>query len=216
MIILIVAGCGGPSVIVMAPKYKKQSISDAALGIIIQDRSPLVRYNGCVQSVFGIGDTQELVMNFFKRQLLEDLLTEANFKTAFYSSADERYLVSNEMVIAQEGNVIIELPAPGTHFKFNTTDADIVLCIQEMRIGTETDDYHVSRAEEGLNTRPSRKLLYNTSFVLWDNRSRQYISYGRVKNLVPILTHEALLSDWNSISKQYVRTIFGPAGLLRE
>ncbi|MFP4162859.1 MAG: hypothetical protein ACLFQB_05005 [Chitinispirillaceae bacterium] len=213
--VFVFVSCVGPSRIVVSPDYKKQSMEGAALAVVIQDRQPFIAYKGSIEKALGKGDQQKLISEFFKKRLLKDLLREVKLKTAFFSSVDTRYLISREMLSVPEGNVVIELPAEGSQFDFSTTDADLVLFLSKIRIGTQTDEYHSVKAEQGINFTPSRSIIYQSSFVLWDNRSCQYICYGRVKSLEPITKDEASVSDWVTVSKQYVRTIFEPTGFLK-
>lgn len=214
-LLLIVVSCVGPSKIVLAPDFKKINIPDASLAIVIQDRDPFLVYKGSAEGVLGKGDQHDLIWKFFKKRLLKDVMREVKLKTAFFSSIDPEYLISNEMLEMSGNTVVIELPARGTHFDFSTVETDLVLFINEIRVGTETDEYQSSRPEDGLNFTPSRSLIYQSNFVLWDNRTNQHISYGRVKSTVPINGDEAVESDWISVSKQYVKTIFEPVGLLK-
>ncbi|MFP4013698.1 MAG: hypothetical protein ACLFVQ_06400 [Chitinispirillaceae bacterium] len=214
-LLLSVFSCVGPSKVVLAPDYKKVSIPDAAMAIVIQDHDPFLVYKGNVEDVLGKGDPRDLIWKYFKKRLLKDVMKEVKLKTAFYSSVDSKYLISNEMLEMSGEVVVIELPAAGTHFEFSGIETDLVLFISKIRVGTETDDYQSVRPENGLNFTPSKSLIYQSSFVLWDNRTHQFISYGRVKSTVPITGEEATESDWIKASRQYVKTVFEPVGLLK-
>ncbi len=214
-ILLFVIGCAGPSRIIMAPNYQKHSIRDASLAFIILEDYPYIEYKGSIEGALGAGDPQRRILQFFKTQLMRDLMKQVNLKTTFERSPESHFLVSNENVSAPEGNVVVELPAKDTYFEFSGIEADYVLLISKMRLGSQTDEYSASRTDEGINTSPSRQLIYNTNFVLWDNRARQYISYGRIRSLVPIAGEEATREEWEKVSQQYVYEIFKPTGFLK-
>ncbi|MDR0307160.1 MAG: hypothetical protein LBI42_10030 [Chitinispirillales bacterium] len=188
---------------------------NAALALVIEDAVPEVVYQGNHQRALGRGDVEKLAQNYFKKRLIIDLSKEVDVSGAFLPSAKHRYLAVKEAVTYDHKTVTIEIPAAGTNFQFDSTKADLVLILSKIRIGTQTADYYENRVKHGINT-TGQHLIYTANFVLWDNRTNQYICYGRVKSLVPVRREEAVIAEWEELSQQFVRTIFEPTGFLKK
>jgi hypothetical protein len=225
LIFILFTGCAAPSKVVVAPGYKKQFAIDASLAVVILDEAPEVIYFGDVKKSLNLpiekgGDTSAsslrfMVWDYFKEQLIRDLVKEIDVKTAFMTRVKHNYLVTKEFFKTKDEDVIVEIPDKKTRFTFDSTEASHVLFLDRIRIGTETDAYYADRAEHGLYTTTPRKLLYLASFVLWDNRELKHICYGRIKALVPILKEEATTGDWEEVSRDFVRMIFEPTGFVK-
>jgi len=210
--------CGGnsSSKIVVSPDFKKHPLINAALGLVIQDEKPLVIYNGNVQRALGDGNTEELIRGFFQKQLLSDISKEVDIKETFALSAPANYLLTKKEVEFAEEDFTIVFPIEKTKIDFGSNRADLVLFLSNIRLGTETAEYYHSRVDHGINTTVGRHLIYISNFVLWDNRIGSYICYGRVKSRVPIRTaEESVITEWEEVSRQFVRTIFEPTGFLK-
>lgn len=203
------------SKVILSPDYKKHPLINAALALVILDTKPLVIYQGSVQRALGHGDAEELARQFFQKRLLSDLSKEVDLKEVFAQPLLSKYLVTKEVVNRADETVTVEIPTEGTRFDFGSNKADLVLFLSGIRIGTETDEYYQSRVDYGFNPSVGRHLVYISNFVLWDNRTQNYICYGRVKSLVPIREKESVVSEWEEVSKQFVHTIFEPTGFLK-
>jgi len=213
----LLINCTGASSskIIVSPDHKKHTLINASLALVIQDEKPKVIYHGSVRKALGTGDTETLVRQFFQRGLLSGLSEEVDVNEVFMPSFIPKYLVTKEVVDHADEAVTVEIPMNGTKLELSSARTDLVLFLSGIRIGTETDQYYHSRVDHGINVRVGRHLIYISSFVLWDNRTQNFISYGRVKSRVPIRGEEAVISEWEEVSKQFIRAIFEPAGFLK-
>jgi len=222
----LIINCAAPSKVIVAPEYKKQLPANAAIAVVIRDEAPEIIYFGDVKKSLNLpiekdGDTSAsslrfMVWDYFREQLVRDIVKETGVKSAFVSEVKHKYLVTKEFFKTKDEDVIVEIPDTKTRFTFYSAEASHVLFLDRIRIGTETDAYYADRAQHGLYTTTPRKLLYLTSFVLWDNREMTHISYGRVKTLVPITKEEATIGNWEEVSREIVRMIFEPVGFLKQ
>jgi len=212
------AGCGSATKVVVAQGYKKQFAIDAALALVIMDKSPSVVYYGDLKKSLGStsSDTgtaaETLVWDYFGAQMLRDIISEIDVKDAFLAEVKQDFLITKEVVVTRDEDVKIEIPDVGTRFKFDSKEAALVFFLYDIRVGTETDPYYQERAQAGFYTTIARKLVYVATFLLWDNRELKPICYGRVKTITPIIREEATLADWQEISRDFVRAAFEPTG----
>jgi len=214
---LFISCAGTPlSKVVVSPDYKKHPLINATLALVIKDAKPEVIYHGSVQRAFGRGDAEELARRFFLKGLLNDLSKEVDLQEAFALSELPNYLITKEEVNRENEIVSIEIPMAGTKFELGSNKrVDLILILSNIRIGTQTDEHYHSRVDYGINTRIGRHLIYISNFVLWDNRTQSLICYGRVKSRVPIRGADSVISEWEEVSKQFIRTIFEPTGFLK-
>ncbi|MDR0331085.1 MAG: hypothetical protein LBH93_05205 [Chitinispirillales bacterium] len=216
--LLTLTGCGGSATrVVVAKGYKKQFAIDATVAVAVIDQSPQVIYFGNLKKSLGLqGDkTSEtaLAWRHFDYLMAKHIKQEIDVKDAFRGEPVLDYLVTKEGVRTIDESVIIEVPDIGTHVKFEGgKEASLVLFLDKIRIGTETDPYYQERAQQGFYTGIPRKLVYLTSFLLWDNRERKPICYGRVKTTSPIIREEAAAANWDEVTRELVRKIFEPTG----
>lgn len=216
VILFINCAANSHSKVIVSPDFKKYPLISATLALVIIDEKPEVIYNGSLQRAFGRReDAEKLAREFFQSRLLTDLNREVDIKNTFASYPPPRHLVTKEAVNRENETVTVEIPIEGTKLEFGKTKVDLVLLLSSVRIGTETDEYYHSRVDHGLNTRIGRHLIYIANFVLWDNTAQSYICYGRVKSRVPIRGEESVITEWEEVSKQFVRTIFEPTGFLK-
>jgi hypothetical protein len=212
-------GCGGSATkVVVAPEYKKRFAIDATLAVAILDPAPQSIYFGDLKKSLGHPasdktDAEILVWRYFNERLVKHLLKEVDVKEAFVAEADRGYLVTKEAVSTVDENITVEIPDAGTKIKFEGRDASLVLFLDKIRIGTETDPYYQERDTTlGFYAGLPRKLVFLAGFVLWDNRERKPICYGRVKTITPIIREEATSADWDEITRDFVRKVFEPTG----
>ncbi|GBU23181.1 hypothetical protein R80B4_03097 [Fibrobacteres bacterium R8-0-B4] len=216
------SGCGGSATkVVTASGYKKHFAIDATLGVAVIDNAPQVVYYGDLKKSLGYpsNDTtvkaDTLAWRDFRARLLKHLLKEIDIKAAFAAEVSRDYLVTKEEVSTADENITLEIPDLGTKIKFDGgKEASLVLFLDKIRIGTETDPYYQERAKQGLymDILTPRKLVFLAAFVLWDNRELTPICYGRVKTIVPISREEAAIEDWDEITRDFVRAVFERTG----
>jgi hypothetical protein len=218
---IIIAGCASPTKIIVAPGYKKQS--DAGnLAVVINDQAPQTVYLGDIRRSLGKPDRdtdstadETVLWDFFREQLIKDIAEEIDVKGAFLTEVKHKYFVTKEVVSTSDEDVTIEIPEEKTRFTFFSDNAALVLFLDKVRAGTETDPYYQERAKAGVYTTVPRKLVYMASFVLWDNQALKPICYGRVRADAPIIREEAAIADWEEVSRNFVRAIFEPAGFVK-
>jgi len=217
---IITAGCGGSATkVVMVPGYKEHFAIDATLAVAVLDNAPQVIYYGDLKKSLGYPSTDTtvkadtLAWRVFRERLARHLLNEIDIKEAFFAEADRDYLVTKEEVSTEDENINVEIPDLGTKIKFDGgKEASLVLFLDKVRIGTETDPYYQERAKQGIYTGIPRKLVVLAAFVLWDNRELKPICYGRVKTITPIFKEEAANEDWDEITRDFVRAAFERTG----
>jgi len=219
----ITIGCAGSATkVVTAPGYKKRFAIDATLGVAILDNAPQCIYYGDLKKSLGVpsNDTtvkaDALVWRHFRERLVKHLLNEIDLKDAFVAEAGREYLVTKEAVSTIDENITLEIPDIGTKIKFDgNKEASLVLFLDKIRIGTETDPYYQERAKQGFYTGIPRKLVFLAAFVLWDNRELKPICYGRVKTAAPIFREEAADENWDEVTRDFVRAAFEQTGFRR-
>jgi hypothetical protein len=220
---IITAGCGGTATkVVVVPEYKEHFAIDARLGVAILDNAPEVIYYGDLKKSLGhpSNDTtvkaDTLAWRYFRERLVKHLLKEVDLKEAFVAEVDRDYLVTKEVVSTIDENITVEIPDLGTKIKFyEDKEASLVLFLDKVRIGTETDPYYQERAKQGIYTGIPRKLVCLAAFVLWDNRELKPICYGRVKTITPIFRDEATNENWDEVTRDFVRAAFERTGFRR-
>lgn len=219
----ITIGCAGSATkVVTAPGYKKRFAIDATLGVAVLDNAPQCIYYGDLKKSLGYpsNDTavkaDTLVWRIFRERLVKHLKNEIDIKEAFVAEADREYLVTKEVVSTIDENITLEIPDIGTKIKFEgNKEASLVLFLDKIRIGTETDPYYQERAKQGFYTGIPRKLVLLAAFVLWDNREFKPICYGRVKTITPIFREEATNENWDEVTRDFVRAAFEQTGFRR-
>jgi hypothetical protein len=218
---VIIAGCASPTKIVIASGYKKQSAA-GNLAVVINDSAPEAIYFGDVRRSLGkpgrdrdSASDEAILWDFFREQLMRDIAKEIDVKAAFFAEVKHKYFVTKDAVSTSDEDVTIEIPEEKTRFTFFSDNAALVLFLDKVRVGTETDPYYQERAQAGVYATAPRRLVYMASFVLWDNQELKPICYGRVRTDTPITREEAAIADWEEISRDFVRAIFGPAGLVK-
>jgi hypothetical protein len=219
--LMTAAGCGGSATkVVVADGYRKRFAIDATLAVVILDKAPQSVYFGDLKKSLGYPssdstDAEILVWRHFRERLVKHLLGEIDIKDAYVAEASRNYLVTKEAVSTIDENVTVEIPDLGTNIVFEGKEASLVLFLDKIRIGTETDPYYQERAQQGFYTGIPRKLVFLASFVLWDNRERKPVCYGRVKTVTPIIREEAADGDWDAVTRNFVRAAFEPTGFRR-
>jgi hypothetical protein len=216
---VLIACTGSATKVVMAPGYKKHFAINAAIGVAVIDNAPQAIYYGDLKKSLGrpSDDTtvsaDTLVWRYFRELLVKHLLNEVDIKEAFVDEASRDYLVTKEAVATVDESVTLEIPDLGTKIKFDgDRDASLVLFLDKIRIGTETDPYYQERAKQGFYAGIPRKLVFLAAFVLWDNRELKPISYGRVKTSTPIFREEATSENWDEVARDFVRAAFEQTG----
>jgi len=218
IIVTSFVGCAGSATkVIVAPGYKKRFAIDATLAVAILDNAPQTVYFGALKMSIGSPlndktETETLVLRYFRELLVKHLLSEIDVKEAFVAEADRNYLVTKDGVSTADEDVVVEIPDIGTKIKFGGREASLVLLLDKIRIGTETDPYYPERAKQGVYAGAPRKLVFLTNFVLWDNREYKPICYGRVKTFTPITQAEATSDDWDEITRDFVRMAFERTG----
>ncbi len=216
---MTMTGCGGSATkIVMVHGYKKHFAIDATLAVAILDKAPQSIYYGDLKKSLGYPPTDStaaeiLVWRYFRERMVKHLTNEIDIKEAFVAEFDRDYLVTKEAVSTMDENITVEIPDLGTKIKFEgNKEASLVLFLDKIRIGTETDPYYQERAKQGFYTGIPRKLVFLASFVLWDNREFKPICYGRVKTVTPIFREEATSENWDEVTRDFVRAAFESTG----
>ena len=222
----LLSGCGGKSAttIIVAPDYTKQFAINAVLAVVIADDAPEIIYFGDVKKSLGEAvkvvneediTGEMLVWDYFINRIVIDIINEVHVKSAFTAKIGQKFRITREQVVTAEEDIAVIIPERGTRIDFDTAEVALVLFLDKIRLGTETDPFYLERAQGGINVRSGRRLIYLASFVLWDNRMLAPICYGRVKTTVPIIRPEATIANWEEVSRNFVRTIFEPTGFIR-
>lgn len=214
-------GCGGSATkVVVARGYKKHFAIDATVAVVVLDRAPQAIYFGDVKKSIGHPPSDStasevLVWKYFRELLIKQLKNEIDLRDAFTAEADRGYLVTKDEVLTVDERITLEIPDIGTKIKLeDNKEASLVLFLDKVRVGTETDPYYQERSAQGLymDILIPRKLVLLAAFVLWDNRELKPICYGRVKTITPIIDEEATSDNWDEITRDFVRTVFEYTG----
>jgi hypothetical protein len=170
----------------------------------------MIDFRDNLEEVFGKGDPNDLVMNFFKEQLPTDILDNTTFNNVrvFDSIENHQNIQSIQYdsrhvgiyVFPARNRVNVRVPLDGTKFEFVGYEPEYVLLVDNLRIETEYVDYGVS----------AKYLYYISDFVLWDNENGNLVSHGHVEQygsvFYPVITID--IGTFTAASKNYARAIF--------
>jgi hypothetical protein len=221
IIAALLYGCGGnkATTVIVAPGFVRHVAINAELAVVILDEAPQIIYFGDIKKSLGgtnpdkTIDGETLLWEYFIKQLIRDIIREIDVRDAFKAVPSQNYRVTREAVTTSEGDFAVEIPDVGTRIMLDPAQAALVLFLDNIRVGTQTDPFFLERAPQGgFHISTGRRLIYAANFVLWDNREFKPICYGRVQTTAPITREEATIGNWEEVSRDFVRTIFGPTG----
>jgi hypothetical protein len=138
--ILIFSGCSPVYISKLDSNYTGTKITDASLAIAPID-SITVDYTGDVKDEFGEGDKTVLIEKHFREVLLSALKVESSFKDVVYGDYSEQPKFSEKSYdLGDVYKLHVDIPADSNQIKFQNSNPDFILFIQDLYIGIEYYD----------------------------------------------------------------------------
>lgn len=216
-ILLIVSGlllcisCSS-SKLILNENYFNSKLEPGKLVVAIDGRH-VIRYSGNVEPEFGPGDPDSLIWNYFQNSLIKDIKNYTKFKNVSIDTCIAKAYYDNKIVKTSQRAVTMKIPSDGAEFTCKETVPDYVLLLSDVFIGTVMES-HYNAPVMGANgvmgggTSQSKKLIYDALVILWDLKAKRNIEYGIVKvnasGFFPVIT----MSEWENVSKAFVRKLF--------
>jgi hypothetical protein len=207
-----------PGRLVINPDYKSGTIIGETLAVVIKDPRPLITYHGSVEEEFGLGNQDSLIFSFFQSQMIKDIRKQTNFKYVRFDKCSSACRYDNQIIKSRPALVEVQVPATGAGFHCDCGDADFVLLIDELAIGTTSEvDITVGLSPHGImgaGYYSEKKLSYTSKVVLWDNTAKKNVLFGSVEAsakmmYIPVIT----MTQWLDVSDLYVHRIFSRTAL---
>lgn len=230
---MVIMSCSSSGVF-LEPAYTNKKINDGCLAVQIVDFDPNIFYEGNIEPEFGKGNTRDLIMAYFKKQLPVDILRCTTLKdvkvfTKNLMSPIEKKGVEvwlKQKVFSRKEIVSVRVPALGNELKFEGYKPEYVLIIEGISIGTVfegtpgTTGFVHTPGTIGLNWQMQgggiqKQLKYASTFALWSNKDKELISFGYIEKtsagFFPFIT----MTNWHMVSYKYVRGIFNKSPFLK-
>lgn len=192
-----------------------------------------VEYEGDVENEFGKGNKNQLIREFFKKQLVEDInrftKISDSFKAKIVNTYKREYV---KFEVSKFGMINMRIPDEGTKIELEEhNDANYIIIISDIIIESfsrlssididkEEDEIiqYVMNGVPVFNPTPqfnqstyvpshSKDLDVYFKFVIWDNNKNQKVSHGFL-NSNDENTYSVSIEDWKNVSETAVKTLF--------
>ena len=182
-----------------------------------------INYQGSVEDEFGKGDTKELITNYFKKQIREDIARQTTCREIVYKSYPIECKIQAARYQTRHGVKTFQVPLDNQTVSWQDTSADILLLLDDIKISSwlkfemfpETG-IPVYMGGSGFydpdgSLMPvfssSKDLVIATNYILWDNTTGELISLGYIK-VVDRNRFAVSIEDWEEVMSELVATIF--------
>ena len=201
------------SKVVLNKNYQNAPYDNATLVVVLKSE-PQVNYSGNVEPEFGPGDPNTLIRAFFKKQLAEDITSQTNIKNIVFEECTPKGYFNRQEVKPGDFSSEMEVLVDGGVFVCQNENPAYVLMLSDLYIGTYLET-HYSPGVMGANgmmiggtSSASKKLIYSGKAFLYDNKAKEFIEYGVIKEAAsgffPVIT----IGVWKSASSAFVRKLF--------
>lgn len=213
---LFITSCSSSKVL-LNPEYNTQPASARLVAIIIQDSQPGIFYNSNVKLLFGDGDKDSLIWNFYKTKIIEQISFSLKPDKVFFDSIVNQYLSSKELISIGGTSYEISIPSSGTKLNLNSgNEAELIILIDQIGIGTELSfssnpGFMTPNGFMGGGMSASKELVFRSDFLIWDNLNKKPVSYGHLESkasgMFPIITK----MTWENVSSKYINQMLKKA-----
>lgn len=206
----IIASCSA-SKVMLNPEYEDEYVSAKNVAIVIQDTNPVISYNANTKLIFGEGNKDSIIWNFYKEKLTKQIKQKLNPDEIFFDDISQQIYSTMVMVNTKNASYEIKIPTRGTKLNFESgKDADLVFVIDQIGIGTELS-FNQNAPVMGANgmmygggMSVKKELVFRSDFLLWDNLRKRVVSYGHLEAnasaMIPIITK----LTWENVSSEYI------------
>jgi hypothetical protein len=212
-LLVLLSSCDPPKIVVN-PAYKGDNITAGSLSVVLCTK-PDISYDGDIEPEFGKGKPEDLILGFFKKQLLEEIQGVSSLSPVIFDSlASEPFYETMRAGPSELGDDAVPVPIPGSDIQPRRTKPDFILLLNNLSIGTESVELnHAMGGLPGMvmvtGSDASKQLAYHTGFVLWDLKEKRYVAYGRVdesssNGIVAMIA----MSNWNEVGREFVESLF--------
>jgi hypothetical protein len=214
LLLLFIYGCTATTAVI-SPEYRGKRIRDVTLAIELREKEPTIDFRDSVALELGMGEAKLAIMNFFKKQLAEDIKDQTGFSSITYDSRIKNPNQNREMLDTRDGQIFVDFPVNGTQLSFGNSKPDFVLIIDNLSIsatfaaGVASPVMTQSGVEVGGGeNKPSKGILYKSTFVLWDNRAKKLVSYGYDAATTAEYVAALTRNEWLWVTEVYASKIF--------
>lgn len=166
-----------------------------------------VFYQGDVENEFGKGDKKELISNFFRTQLRNEIAKKAIFKTVFQGTPTNTFRREGVAVSTRRGEKSFFIPVEKERITCQGGTPDIVLALDEIDISSSlkiksSPGYSSGGFTYGGSFSTSKNLVIMAKFMIWDNIKGELVSYGFVE-IVDENRFAVSMEDWNKVMDDF-------------
>lgn len=187
--------------------FKSRTIDGGSLAIIFPDKPKINNINDLFDDL-GYGIPENVYLEFFKSKFPNYLLQNSKFKQIEFS---DKKLELVDWSLKEELNM--KLPEKGETINFNDSNVDFVLFIEDLEISRKLNESKMrvpkgSGAVRNFYGASIGKLIHTGKFAIWDNKSGQLVSFGKlnVKNgFVYTMSGKSWEKALMSLSKKIVQ-----------
>jgi hypothetical protein len=212
LIAMFLYGCAVTGV-VMLPEYAGKKFSNVSLVVEIRDKEPTINYQDSAAPELGTGDKQKLIIDFFKKQLINDIRDQNDFSSIAFDLRIKELPHTQEMVDTKEGQFYFDIPVSGAYLEFGNSRPDFVLIIEELSIASTVSSGFAGPALTGsgvsvTGSGPLKGLMIKSKFIIRDNRAKKTVSYGYVVGATSESVPAITVNEWLWAIEAYVSKIF--------
>jgi hypothetical protein len=182
-----------------SPRYEGVTLKGKRLGLNFDLASCTLSYRGDVQSEFGPGNQDSLILAFFLKQTL------SRFRDLYAFNSVERINVPNrteltktELALLEHNTAYMYLPAKRIDSGIKDCP-NILMFIEQIQIGT-----NLFASPEGFgSTSYNRRLDCKAYVAIWDNEKGEIVSYGisTASVHIPIFVK---MNHWEALIDEFV------------
>jgi hypothetical protein len=148
-------------------------------------------------NLFGNGNNDSLIINYFRANILKELKSKYHFKAVdLYQDSINLNFVRDSILSKNKTTL------SSSSFKLSNCNADIVLFIYDIIVdssATKNSWEDVSFTTNSLN--------FKNNFIFWNNKSNQILSYGHLTNSSTNPYEGLTLKNWENIIKSIVKNL---------
>lgn len=178
-----------------------------------------INYEGKLDPKMGTGDPNTEIYRFIKNQIIEEIKKQTCIKNVIIEKIVSSPLEKKaEVQTRTEGTFTVSIPENGSTLECASQKPDFVLFLDNLSVCSAKEEKDVIRMVPSNTpfgpagsmqeqTKIKMNLTCDAKFYLWDNISKQPVSYGysrATKNYRSSVSK----GDWESVIRKFVRNIF--------
>jgi hypothetical protein len=180
LIIVAVIGCSSSDNLIHISKdYEDLKVDDTDLVIVKLFDKPIIKNAEDINDALGEGNAEDLYLSYFNSQFPQCVKNFGSFNKVFYMK-DISKVTFKERILEFNLNESIGmmLPIDGTTISNNNIIADYILFVDSLKSITSSGQVNVIGT---IATSSFPSIIQNLNFLIWDNRSGQVVSYGKIQ-----------------------------------